>query len=62
MPIVQINLIEGRTLDQKRKLVSEVTDAVIRSVDAPPDAVKVILHEMSKENYASAGVLFVDKK
>lgn len=62
MPIVQIHLIEGRTLEQKRKLVAEVTRAVVESVDAPPEAVKVILSEMSRDNYANAGVLVIDKK
>ncbi|WP_005034811.1 4-oxalocrotonate tautomerase [Holophaga foetida] len=62
MPIVQVNLIEGRTLEQKRRLVAEITNAVVNCVDAPPDAVKVILNEMPRENYASAGVLYADKK
>jgi len=61
MPIVQVHMIEGRTLEQKRKLVAEITKAVVNSVDVPAEAVKVILHDMAKDNYANAGVLVIDK-
>jgi 4-oxalocrotonate tautomerase len=61
MPIIQVNLMEGRTVDQKRKLVAEITGAVVKSLDVQPNLVRVILQEMSKENYAIAGVLRVDE-
>jgi len=60
MPIVQIHLIEGRTTDQKRALVKEVTDAVCKTVNVPPEAVKIILSDMAKHDYAIAGVLKLD--
>jgi len=62
MPIIQINLIEGRTTDQKRKLVASVTEAVTKSLDVGPDAVRIILQDMSKENYAVGGTLILDTK
>jgi 4-oxalocrotonate tautomerase len=61
MPIIQVNLIEGRTVEQKRKLVAGITDAVVKSLDVEPDAVKIILQDMAKHDYAIAGVLFMDK-
>ena len=61
MPIIQVNLMEGRTVDQKRKVVKEITNAVVKSLDVPPDAVRIILQEMSKENYAIAGTLKFDE-
>jgi 4-oxalocrotonate tautomerase len=61
MPIIQVNLMEGRTVDQKRKVVREITNAVVKSLDVPPDAVRIILQEMSKENYAIAGTLKFDE-
>ncbi|HME44580.1 MAG TPA: 2-hydroxymuconate tautomerase [Syntrophorhabdales bacterium] len=62
MPIIQVHLLEGRTTDQKRKLVANLTEAVVKSLDAKPDAVRIILHEMARPNYAIAGVLTVDKQ
>jgi 4-oxalocrotonate tautomerase len=62
MPIVQIHLIKGRTVEQKRSLVKKVTDAVCETVNVPADAVEVILSEMERENYARAGALHLDQK
>lgn len=60
MPIVQIHLIEGRTVEQKRALVQKVTDAVCEAVSVPPEAVKIILSDMAKHDYAVGGVLKLD--
>ncbi|MBO8168954.1 MAG: 4-oxalocrotonate tautomerase [Thermoanaerobacteraceae bacterium] len=62
MPVVQIEMIEGRTEEQKRQLVKNVTNAVVESVDCKPEAVKIIIREMKKEHYAEGGVLYKDKK
>ncbi len=57
MPIVEITLIEGRTHAQKEKLVASVTEAVMESVGAPPDSVRVILRELPACHFAVGGVL-----
>jgi 4-oxalocrotonate tautomerase len=62
MPIIHDNMYEGRTIDQKRKLVTAVTDAVVKSLEVKPDAVRIILHEIPKHNLAVAGVLASDRK
>lgn len=60
MPIVTIKLIEGRTDEQKSALVKEVTAAISRTANAPKENIHIILEEMSKTNYAVAGVLKSD--
>ncbi len=62
MPIIQVNLLKGRTLEQKRHLVTAMTEAVVKSLDVKPDVVRIILREMDKDEYAIAGVLTIDKK
>ena len=62
MPIIQVKLLEGRTIDQKRKLVANMTDAVVKSLDVKPEDVRIILQDMSRHDYAVAGVLVADKK
>jgi 4-oxalocrotonate tautomerase len=61
MPIVQIELLAGRTVDQKRALVAKVTDAICESLDVTPDKVSIILRDMEYHNYAKNGKLFSDK-
>jgi 4-oxalocrotonate tautomerase len=62
MPIIHVLLLEGRTVDQKRKLVASMTDAVVTSLDVKREDVRIILHGMARHDYAIAGVLAIDKK
>jgi 4-oxalocrotonate tautomerase len=62
MPEVYIYAFEGRTLEQKRKLVKSVTDAVCESLDVKPEVVIVQLVEGKRENRAVGGVLATDRK
>lgn len=56
MPIVEVHLLEGRTVEQKRKLIAEMTRAISESVDVKPEQVRVIIHEMPKEHFGIGGV------
>lgn len=61
MPIVTIKMIEGRTDEQKRNLVEQVTTAVSETVSAPKENITIIIEEMKKEHYATGGVRTSDK-
>ncbi|MDQ4026551.1 MAG: tautomerase family protein [Actinomycetota bacterium] len=61
MPVVTVQMFEGRTLDQKRKLVRAITDAMIEHAQARPDGLHVVLQEIPKENWGRAGVLGSDR-
>ena len=62
MPHVQITMLKGRTPEQKRKLVTRVTDALVEECAARREAISIAIVEVSKEDFASAGTLVVDKK
>lgn len=61
MPILQVEIIKGRTVEQKREMIKKVTEAVCETLVCPPEAVQIIIREMETENYAQAGVLHCDK-
>ncbi len=56
MPVVIINMLEGRTRKMKRDLIKKVTNAVVESLGVKPDSVRVIINEVPKENFAVAGL------
>ncbi len=62
MPLIQITMLQGRTADQKRKLAQRITDVMVEEAGARREAVIVAFHEVSKESYASGGVLMADKQ
>lgn len=61
MPIVTVKMLEGRTDEQKKALVEKVTAAVVETVNAQPEAVSIVIEEMSKNHYATGGVRISDK-
>jgi 4-oxalocrotonate tautomerase len=61
MPLVIVKMLEGRTLEQKRGLVTAITLAVVEHTGAPQDQVDVIIEDYPRTSWAKAGVLFSDK-
>jgi 4-oxalocrotonate tautomerase len=61
MPNVTIELLEGRTLAQKRRVIGAITDILVEHAGARREAVQVTFREMSRENWGRGGVLGVDR-
>lgn len=55
MPIINIQMLAGRTPEQKENLITEVTDAVVRTTGARKEAVTIIISDMKKEDYGHGG-------
>lgn len=55
MPIATINIIEGRSDEQKEKLIVKVTQAIHEAIDAPEANVRVIINEMPKQHFGIGG-------
>lgn len=60
MPVVHIDIIK-RPVAAKRKLVRAVTDAIVASLGVLPESVTIVINEMTADQYATAGMLLVDK-
>ena len=60
MPKVFIEMLEGRTIDQKRVMAEKVTDAMVASLGVKRDAVLITIRENKKENLAKGGKLLMD--
>jgi 4-oxalocrotonate tautomerase len=55
MPIIQLNVAEGRTAEQKLAVMAAITDAVVRTLDVRPEQVRILINEVKDENFAIAG-------
>ena len=55
MPIAQLYILEGRTDEQKERLIREVSEAMSRSIDSPIERVRVIITEMPKSHFGIVG-------
>lgn len=55
MPIIRIELIEGRAPELKEELIRRVTDAVVTTLAVQPEQVRVLLYELPPEHWAVGG-------
>ena len=60
MPTVIVEADEGRTIEQKRGLVKDITDAVCKNFNVGPQTVTILIHEQKKENRGKDGKLAID--
>lgn len=60
MPIIFVEALEGRTLDQKRGLVKDMTAAVVKNFNVTPEQVTIVIREMKPEHLAKSGKLKSD--
>lgn len=62
MPVIQVNLLQGRPAEAKRKFAANLTRLVCEDLGVKAEQVRIIFNEMPHENYAIAGTLVADKK
>jgi len=55
MPIAIIHLMEGRDEDKKARAIAAVTQALVESLGAKPETVRVLLQEFPKSHWGIAG-------
>jgi 4-oxalocrotonate tautomerase len=60
MPIIRVEMWEGRDVEVKRRLARELTDTLARIIDCDPTTVRVLIDDYSTENWAVGGTLRAD--
>lgn len=61
MPFIRVELFEGRTPEQKKAFVKAVTQAAVETLGTKPEAVDVVLYDIKKSEWATAGELWSEK-
>ena len=62
MPIIRVDMLKGRTQEQKKELVKELTSAFNKTCGSNHLGIDVIITEIDKENWSIGGTFFSDKK
>ncbi len=57
MPFVHIEMIEGRSREQKEGLVRDVTEAVSKQTGVPAEHIYIVIQEIKKEHLGENGKL-----
>lgn len=60
MPIVMVNIKEGRALEKKRAMITGITKVLCETMEVSASSVRIIVNEMRYEDFAIGGVLISD--
>jgi 4-oxalocrotonate tautomerase len=62
MPTYHVEMMEGRTIEQKKKLVAEITRVSVEVLGGVADSVDVIITDIKRENWATGGKLWSEPR
>lgn len=62
MPTYHVEMFEGRTVEQKRRLAEEITRVSVEVLGGSPEAVEVLITDVKRENWATGGKLWCDQQ
>jgi 4-oxalocrotonate tautomerase len=62
MPVIQITMSQGRSVEQKRELVNVLTRETARIMKTEQEKVRILIYEVSNDNWGNAGILGLDMK
>jgi 4-oxalocrotonate tautomerase len=55
-------MLEGRTIEQKKKLVEEITRVTVEVLGGSASAVDILITDVKRENWATGGVLWSEPR
>jgi 4-oxalocrotonate tautomerase len=61
MPNVTVEWLDGRTVEQKRKVIAGITDLLVEVAQARREAVQVTFRDMHKQDWGRGGLLAIDR-
>ena len=62
MPTYHVEMMEGRTLEQKKKLVAAITRVSVEILGGTPEAVDILITDVKRENWATGGKLWTEPR
>ncbi|MGA7756473.1 MAG: 2-hydroxymuconate tautomerase [Ilumatobacteraceae bacterium] len=62
MPLVHIQMAEGRSAEQKRAVMTAITDAMVEQLGASRDSVRVWITEFPDTDFMAGGEVLADKR
>ena len=61
MPVITVNMLEGRSREQKSDLVEAITTAMVEICKAKPEGIAVVIQEVPRENWGQGGILVSER-
>lgn len=62
MPTYHVEMLEGRTLEQKKKLAEAITRVSVEILGGSPDSVDILIVDVKPENWSTGGKLWSEPR
>jgi 4-oxalocrotonate tautomerase len=62
MPLIEVTMVEGRSPEQLRSLISGLTQAAVEAVGAPVESVRVVIREVPSTHWAAGDVTIAERR
>lgn len=62
MPTYHVEMLEGRTVEQKKKLAQEITRISVEVLGGSPDSVDILITDVKPENWSTGGKLWSEPR
>lgn len=61
MPIIHVEMLKGRSQEQKQKLAHSLTKSFVEACGGREEKINVIITEVEAENWATGGILISER-
>lgn len=60
MPFIRVEIMQGRSLDQRREFARRVTEVAVETLNTTPDKVRIVFQELEPADLSRGGKLAID--
>lgn len=60
MPFVTVRILEGHSVDRKRRMATEIIESIAKIAEIPESYVQVVIEDIPRENWCSNKRLMCD--
>lgn len=61
MPTYHVEMLEGRSIEQKRKLVEAITRVSVEVLGGSSESVDILITDIPRDNWATGGKLWSER-
>jgi len=62
VPLIEVTMVQGRTPQQVRALITALTRAAVDTVDAPVESIRVVVREVPTTHWAAGDVTIAERR
>ena len=58
MPLIQVTMVEGRTVEQKHALIRSLSESMAETLEVPLERIRVAIYEITPDEWGIGGEPF----